>query len=91
MVNKIITQETEAELEAEILAKQFKDTFSTADGKEVLAHILNFCGYFATDVSYIVPSNIAIANKILQTIGTTSPENIAKFVGSMLEVKGVNE
>lgn len=77
--------------EEQILSSQFKRVFSTDDGKEVLLHILNDLGYFATDPKYIIPENLAIANKIVLTIGATNVENIKDFANSIVNCASIKE
>jgi hypothetical protein len=46
------------------------------DGKTVLAIILNLLGYFATDPDAIDPKLQAVANKLLQEVGSLHFSNI---------------
>lgn len=77
--------------EEQILSSQFKRVFSTDDGKEVLLHILNDLGYFATDPKYIIPENLAIANKIVLTIGATHEDNLLSFANSVVNCASIKE
>lgn len=58
----------------------FKETFSTPDGREVLGHILNMCGYFSNDPYFIKPDQIAIANNILRTMGVNTEDNMYDYL-----------
>jgi hypothetical protein len=75
----------------QILSSQYKETFSTTNGKEVLLHILNELGYFTTDPNRIIAENIAIANKIVLTIGATHEDNILSFVSGLVGCKSIEE
>lgn len=72
--------------EEEILKNQFRLVFGTPDGREVLSHILNMCGYFATDPKYIIPEKISIANQILLAMGITTPEKNLDYMNAITNV-----
>lgn len=75
-----ISSSTE-EIENETKLKNlFKETFSTPDGREVLGHILNMCGYFSNDPSFISPDKISVANNILRTMGVNTEENMYDYL-----------
>lgn len=63
----------------------FQNVFDSPDGKEVLAHILNKCGYFATDPQYVSADLHAFANWLLASIGTLSPAGMGNYMECLIE------
>ena len=64
----------------------FKVAFSGEDGKTMLYWILNECGYFATDPSYIKPELIAFANRLLMAGAVTAPQEAGRYIDSIMQV-----
>jgi len=58
------------------IRKSFRRVFTTAEGKDVLALLLNELGYFAMNPEIIHPERIAMANWILGNIGVIHPTNL---------------
>jgi hypothetical protein len=72
------TQETaKQELEER---KIFRRVFGTGDGKNVLAWILNECGYFSQEAKNVDQLLIAFSNRLLCKVGINHPGNLFEDV-----------
>lgn len=63
----------------------FRETFSTAYGKEVLAWIGNRCGAWAQKPEAVKPELIAFWNTLLGACGIVHTENLRTIAAALLE------
>ena len=80
------SNELKGRTDEEIIRDQFKSTFSTNSGQQTLIRILDWCGYFATDPAFIIPENVAIANKIMLSLGSIDPDNIRELICKLVTI-----
>ena len=68
------------------MKRKFRNVFlSSADGPEVLASILSYCGYFSQGES-VDPKLAAFANHLLYSLGVfddSDPDTLVKFVRNL--------
>ena len=66
----------------------YRECFSTAAGKKVLASLMMQSGYFDSDIE--TPEEQAVQNfvkEILKTMGMTSIDNVQQYVNGLFELK----
>jgi hypothetical protein len=77
------TEAIQAEKEAR---KVFRSVFcGNPDGPAALTWILNECGYFSQDPKLVDPLMVALANRILNKIGTVHEDNLFADTRARLE------
>ena len=62
-----------------------RGVFDDPAGREVLAWILNECGYWSMDEGAIKPELVAFANRLLAEIGIVHPRNLVMIADKLMD------
>ena len=67
------------------LAEAIYKTFKSAEGKVVLAYMMNEAGYFSTDPGKINADNVALINRLLIAGHMTVAGDMGKYALAVVE------